>query len=137
MISGEFAGGESQRRSGAVQMPAIRPSYQLETLQDLPLKSGPITLRGGQAATARGIFEVSDRSDAELLVEFPHALRPQAWYAQHFQHAMRGQLAHGCELRVLSGAVQLRDHRGESVADAGQLPETVFGDELVQWQRAQ
>lgn len=55
----------------------------------------------------------------DFLSEYPMML------AQHVQHTRRNFLAHRLEPRVLASFVELGDHGGEGLADAGYLGQPV------------
>ena len=122
---------------GTVNMAPLRTPAHLDALQQFRLKRRSITFKRFELAAAGGLFERCDGIDAEVLIQLADAVGLQAGDAQHFQHALGGFFAHRLQTGMLSCLVDFRDDGGERVADAGDLRQAFFGDELLQRERAQ
>jgi hypothetical protein len=86
----------------------------------------------------RGLLELGEGLQAQLLVEQPRPLRPHALDPHHLDESLRDLPRELVEQRKTAGPNDLGDLAGEVLADARQLRETVavpadeLGDRLAQ-----
>ena len=99
---------------------APRSKY-LQALADLALQRGTQALDAFEATFATGLFEIVERTDAELIVQAQHFVRPEARDGQKIQDPCRQLGAHLCEGGVGPGAVKIGNSLGNGIADARDL----------------
>jgi hypothetical protein len=119
MLPGDRIGREAQRSVGAMQMAALRSAADLDALENLGLESCAKSLRRREATASRRVLQIGGGGNSQFLVELAHPLPPQPGDAQHVEDAGRKVLAHRLQPGMVAGFVELGDHAGEGIADAG------------------
>jgi hypothetical protein len=85
------------------------------------LQRGTQALDAFEATFAAGLFEIVERTDAELIVQAQHLVRPEARDGQKIQDPCRQLGAHLCESGVGPGAVQIGNSLRNGIADGRDL----------------
>ena len=98
--------------------PAAPRSKYLQALADLALQRGTQALDAFEATFATRLFEIVERTDAELIVQSQHFVGSEARDGQEIQDACRQLGAHLCEGGVGPGAVKIGNSLRNGVADA-------------------
>jgi hypothetical protein len=109
----------------------LRRLPDLKALHDLSLKRGAKPLGRLYPILLRGDLQLRKAGDAELPVKLKHLVGTQPRKRQQLQHAFRDILPHSLEGRMRSGAMELGDDVGNGIADAGDLPQSVLGNDAI------